>query len=119
MKQAIKILALPCMGMALLFSASAMSAPEAPAAKALPPVADEPMRMPPVADEPMRMPPFPGGYPPKPGFWRGGELFCATSASDNPVETINKLTAVIPAGSAKHYEVRVAVVAVPDAPPAP
>jgi hypothetical protein len=100
MKQAIKILALPCMGMALLFSASAMSAPEAPAAKALPP----------VADEPMRMPPFPGGHPPKPGFCHGGELFCATSASDNPV---------IPAGSAKHYEVRVAVVAVPDAPPAP
>ena len=27
MKQAIKILALPCMGMALLFSANAMSAP--------------------------------------------------------------------------------------------
>ncbi|OKB68056.1 hypothetical protein BHU62_03445 [Serratia marcescens] len=102
MKQAIKILALPCMGAALLFSAGAMSAPEAPA-----------------ADEPMRMPPFPGGHPPKPGFCHGGELFCATSASDNPVETINKLTAVIPVGSAKHYEVRVAVVAVPDAPPAP
>lgn len=116
MKQAIKILALPCMGMALLFSASAMSAPEAPAAKALPPVADEPMRMPPF---PGGHPPFPGGHPPKPGFCHGGELFCATSASDNPVETINKLTAVIPAGSAKHYEVRVAVVAVPDAPPAP
>ncbi len=73
----------------------------------------------PQAGEPMRMPPFPGGHPPKPGFCHGGELFCATSASDNPVETINKLTAVIPAGSAKHYEVRVAVVAVPDAPPAP
>ena len=102
MKQAIKILALPCMGMALLFSASAISAPEAPAAKAVPP----------AADEPMRMPPFPGGHPPKPGFCHGGELFCATSVSDNPVETINKLTAVIPAGSAKHYEVRVAVVAV-------
>ena len=43
----------------------------------------------------MRMPPFPGGHPPKPGFCHGGELFCATSASDNPVETINKLTAVI------------------------
>ncbi|MCW6012276.1 hypothetical protein K1Y38_05065 [Serratia marcescens] len=109
MKQAIKILALPCMGMALLFSASAMSAPEKPAANALPP----------LMDAPMRMPPFPGGHPPKPGFCHGGELFCATSASDNPVETINKLTAVIPAGSAKHYEVRVSVVAVPDAPPAP
>ena len=108
MKQAIKILALPCMGMALLFSANAMSAP-----RRLRPA------LPPAADEPMRMPPFPGGHPPKPGFCHGGELFCATSASDNPVETINKLTAVIPAGSAKHYEVRVAVVAVPDAPPAP
>ena len=43
----------------------------------------------------MRMPSFPGGHPPKPGFCHGGELFCATSASDNPVETINKLTAVI------------------------
>lgn len=108
MKQAIKILALPCMGMALLFSASAMSA-----LRRLRPA------LPPVAGEPMRMPPFPGGHPPKPGFCHGGELFCATAASDNPVETINKLTAVIPAGSAKHYEVRVAVVAVPDAPPAP
>lgn len=54
---------------------------------------------------PMPMPPLP---PRKP------VLFSATVASDNPTETINKLTALIPASKARHYEVHVEVVAVPD-----
>ncbi|HBQ1770292.1 TPA: hypothetical protein L7K95_003660, partial [Klebsiella pneumoniae] len=39
-------------------------------------------------------------------------LFSATVATDTPAETINKLTALIPAGQAKHYEVHVEVVQV-------
>lgn len=39
-------------------------------------------------------------------------LFSATVATDTPAETINKLTALIPAGQAKHYEVHVEVVPV-------
>ncbi|WP_241723465.1 hypothetical protein [Raoultella sp. HC6] len=54
---------------------------------------------------PMPMPPMP---PRKPA------LFSATVASDNPTDTINKLTALIPASKARHYEVHVEVVAVPD-----
>ena len=54
---------------------------------------------------PMPMPPLP---PRKP------TLFSATVASDNPTDTTNKLTALIPASKARHYEVHVAVVAVPD-----
>jgi hypothetical protein len=54
---------------------------------------------------PMPMPPLP---PRKPA------LFSATVASDNPTDTINKLTALIPASKARHYEVHVEVVAVPD-----
>ena len=54
---------------------------------------------------PMPLPPLP---PRKP------VLFSATVASDNPTDTINKLTALIPASKARHYEVRVEVVAVPN-----
>lgn len=54
---------------------------------------------------PMPMPPL---SPRKP------TLFSATVASDNPTDTINKLTALIPASKARHYEVHVEVVAVPD-----
>jgi hypothetical protein len=39
-------------------------------------------------------------------------LFSATVATDTPAETINKLTALIPTGQAKHYEVHVEVVPV-------
>ena len=106
MKNAIKVLTLPVLAAVALFSVSALSAP-APAEKNVPP-----------AEQQFRLPPFPGGHMPKPGFCHGGELFCATSASDNPTETINKLTSVIPAGNAKHYEVRISVVALPDTPPA-
>lgn len=108
MKNAINVLTLPFLAAVTLFSVSALSAP-APAEK----------NAPPLAEQGFRLPPFPGGHMPKPGFCHGGELFCATSASDNPTETINKLTAVIPASSAKHYEVRVSVVALPDTPPEP
>ncbi|KFB87575.1 hypothetical protein CR62_11405 [Serratia grimesii] len=108
MKNVIKVLALPFLAAVTLFSVSAFSAP---------PSTDK--SAPPQAEQGFRLPPFPGGHLPKPGFCHGGELFCATSASDNPTETINKLTAVIPTSSAKHYEVRVSVVALPDTPPAP
>lgn len=108
MKNTVKVLALPFLAGVTLFSVSALSAP-APADKNAP--------LPP--EQGFRLPPFPGGHMPKPGFCHGGELFCATSASDNPTETINKLTSVIPASSAKHYEVRISVVALPDNPPAP
>ncbi|XXD09338.1 hypothetical protein ACMYSN_00490 [Klebsiella sp. R445] len=56
---------------------------------------------------PMPLPPFP---PRKP------VIFSATVATDNPAETINKLTPLIPTDKAKHYEVRVEVVPVPDMP---
>ncbi|MDM4207781.1 hypothetical protein [Klebsiella spallanzanii] len=56
---------------------------------------------------PMPFPPMP---PKKP------VIFSATVATDNPVETINKLTPLIPASQAKHYEVHVEVVPVPDMP---
>lgn len=107
MKIRLKALALPALAAAVLFSSGAISAPavkEAPA--------------PQMAEK--GHPPFPGPHPmPMPGFCRGGELFCASSLSDNPTETINKLTSVIPAGTAKRYEVRVSVVELPDHPPAP
>ncbi|HEJ9095571.1 TPA: hypothetical protein ACKQPR_004900 [Serratia odorifera] len=108
MKQTLKALTLPFLTAAVLFSTGALSAP-APADKPLPP----------QWQQGNVRPPFPGpdGHPmPKPGFCHGGELFCATSASDNPTDTINKLTAVIPTSQAKHYEVRVSVVALPDNP---
>ena len=60
---------------------------------------------------PMPMQPLPP-LPPLPP--RKPTLFSATVASDNPTDTINKLTALIPASKARHYEVHVEVVAVPD-----
>ncbi|MFU2318218.1 hypothetical protein [Rahnella sp. PCH160] len=71
------------------------------------------------------MPPFDheGMLPPLPmmmGLCHPGALFCASVASDNPTETIQKLTSVLPATTAgKHYEVRLAVVEVPDHMPMP
>ena len=55
------------------------------------------------------------------GFCHPGQLFCASVASDNPTQTIQNLTSVLPATTAgKHYEVRLAVVEVPDGlPPRP
>ena len=53
------------------------------------------------------LPPFPPQLPP-----HRPVLFSATVATDTPAETINKLTALIPAGQAKHYEVHVEVVPV-------
>ncbi|UJD82579.1 hypothetical protein FS595_04660 [Serratia rubidaea] len=105
MKIRLKALALPALAAAVLFSSGAISAPPAKEAPA-----------PQIAGK--GHPPFPGPHP-MPGFCHGGELFCASSLSDNPTETINKLTSVIPAGKAKRYEVRVSVVELPDHPPAP
>ena len=56
---------------------------------------------------PAPVPPFP---PRKP------VIFSATVATDNPAETIGKLTPLIPTDKAKHYEVHVEVVPVPDMP---
>ncbi|SQJ28063.1 Uncharacterised protein [Serratia rubidaea] len=107
MKMRLKALALPALAAAVLFSSSAISAPTAKEAPA-----------PQMAGK--ERPPFPGPHPmPKPGFCHGGELFCASSLSDNPTETINKLTSVIPAGKAKRYEVRVSVVELPAQLPVP
>ncbi|VFT74699.1 Uncharacterised protein [Klebsiella aerogenes] len=46
----------------------------------------------------------------------GPVLFSATVATDTPAETINKLTALIPASPAKHYEVHVEVCPLPGMP---
>ena len=106
MKQAIKILALPCMGMALLFSASAMSAPRRLRRC-------RPRRMNRCACRLSRAGTRPNRVLPRRrtvlrhlGQRQSGGDHQQTDGGD-------------PAGSAKHYEVRVAVVAVPDAPPAP
>ncbi len=72
--------------------------------------AGQPMMDMPPGRGPMPMhlpPPFPPGKP---------VLFSATVATDTPAETITKLAALIPTSSAKHYEVRVEVVPVPDLP---
>ncbi|HBS6727291.1 TPA: hypothetical protein MAN53_004491 [Klebsiella pneumoniae] len=66
------------------------------------PVIDNGVR-PPMERDRGRLPPFPPHRP---------VLFSATVATDTPAETINKLTALIPAGQAKHYEVHVEVVPV-------
>ncbi|MEY7842943.1 hypothetical protein AB9D95_03745 [Klebsiella africana] len=55
------------------------------------------------------LPPFPPQLPP-----HRPVLFSATVATDTPAETINKLTTLIPASQAKHYEVHVEVVPVGD-----
>lgn len=99
-----RALLLPLCGLGVLFSVAST------AAENLPP------------QPPMGLPSFHGdGMPPPPpmmmaGFCHPGQLFCASVASDNPTETIEKLTSVLPAITAgKHYEVRLAVVEVPDA----
>ena len=66
------------------------------------PVIDNGVR-PPMERDRGPLPPFPPHRP---------VLFSATVATDTPAETINKLTALIPAGQAKHYEVHVEVVPV-------
>lgn len=66
------------------------------------PVIDNGVR-PPMERDRGPLPPFPLHRP---------VLFSATVATDTPAETINKLTALIPAGQAKHYEVHVEVVPV-------
>lgn len=61
----------------------------------------------------------PADMPPPPHLPMRPVLFDARVATDTPVETIAKLTSLIPASTAKHYEVRVEVVPLPDAPPKP
>lgn len=70
------------------------------------PVVDNGVR-PPMERDRGPLPPFPPQLLP-----HRPVLFSATVATDTPAETINKLTALIPAGQAKHYEVHVEVVPV-------
>ncbi len=74
------------------------------------PVVDNGVR-PPMERDRGPLPPFPPQLPP-----HRPVLFSATVATDTPAETINKLTALIPAGQAKHYEVHVEVVPVGEEP---
>ncbi|MEN3259945.1 hypothetical protein AAH678_14540 [Sodalis endosymbiont of Spalangia cameroni] len=67
----------------------------------------------------MPLPPFPGAHGGPgghgEGFCHGDELFCASMASDNPTESLQKLNSILPpAANGVHYQVRVAVVAIPD-----
>lgn len=102
MKTLSRVLFVPLCGLGVLISLASSAAENTP---------------PPFA---AGFPPFHGeGMPPLPpvmmGFCHPGQLFCASVASDNPTDTIQKLTSVIPATtSGKHYEVRLAVVEVPD-----
>lgn len=64
-----------------------------------------------AAPGPMAMPSHPPRPPMRP------VLFDARVVTDTPVETIAKLTTLIPASTAKHYEVRVEVLPLPDSPP--
>jgi hypothetical protein len=58
------------------------------------------------------MPPMP---PHMGGICHHDSLFCASIASDNPTETVQKITSILPAAqSGKHYQVQVSVVEVPD-----
>ncbi|EPH3287343.1 hypothetical protein PQF38_002192 [Klebsiella pneumoniae] len=70
------------------------------------PVVDNGVR-PPMERDRGPLPPFPPQLLP-----HRPVLFSATVATDTPAETINKLTALIPASQAKHYEVHVEVVPV-------
>ncbi|CRL44928.1 hypothetical protein SGGMMB4_02353 [Sodalis glossinidius str. 'morsitans'] len=55
----------------------------------------------------------PGGH--GEGFCHGSELFCASMASKNPADRLQKLTSILPpAAKGVHYQVRVAIVAILD-----
>lgn len=101
-----KKLCLPCSLSPPVTAASAFAADktDVPA-----PVVDNGVR-PPMERDRGPLPPFPPQLPP-----HRPVLFSATVATDTPAETINKLTALIPAGQAKHYEVHVEVVPVGEA----
>ena len=115
MKMSTRTLLLPLCGIAALISVgsdAAESTNKAPQAEP----ANQPQEEMPFHGE--GRPPFPPmGMMPPPmhGFCHARELFCASVASDNPTDTLQKLNGVIPAATAgKHYEVRVSVVEVPD-----
>lgn len=46
------------------------------------------------------------------GFCNGDETFCTTTTTSKPTETLQKLAAAIPQGSAKKYRVQLSVVPV-------
>lgn len=67
----------------------------------------------------MPLPPFPGphGGPDGhgDGFCHGNALFCASMISENPADSLQKLNSILPpTAKGVHYQVRVAVVAIPD-----
>lgn len=106
MKMLSRTLLMPLCGLGLFFSVAGMAA--------------DSTHPQPLMEHTHGMLPFDheGMLPPPPvmmGLCHPGALFCANVASDNPTETIQKLTSVLPATTAgKHYEVRLAVVEVPD-----
>ncbi|MEG3135444.1 hypothetical protein SC206_17950 [Rouxiella sp. T17] len=119
MNTSLRTLLLPLCGLAALMSVGSQAAEStqktpqnAPpsSSREMPPFHGEGEGMPHFPPMGMMMPP-----PPMHAFCHGGELFCASVASDNPTDTLQKLNGVIPAATAgKHYEVRVSVVEVPD-----
>jgi hypothetical protein len=121
MKISTRSICLPLCAMAVLISVASQAADSSQKAPSNPvAMSHSQQEMPFHDDEDMPhhppMPPMGMMPPPMHGFCHGGELFCASVASDNPTDTLQKLNTVIPAASAgKHYEVRVSVVEVSDA----
>ncbi|MBF6635775.1 hypothetical protein ITX54_03740 [Rouxiella silvae] len=118
MKMSTRTILLPLCGIAALISVGSYAAENTNKAPQAEP-ANQPQEEMPFHGE--GRPPFPPMEmmmsPPMHGFCHGRELFCASVASDNPTDTLQKLNGVIPATTAgKHYEVRVSVVEVPDFP---
>ncbi|PLR38769.1 hypothetical protein CYR55_08485 [Chimaeribacter californicus] len=94
--------------LALALSASSLAAVAAPAEKA-------PDAPPSMMEGKGPHGNFPGKMPPPPMI----PLYQASLQTDNPTEGLNKLLSVMPQKSGGHYEVRVSVVELPPAPPAP
>lgn len=118
MKISSRSILLPLCGIAALISVGSQAAETSDPAPQNAPVS-HPQGEPPFHGEGPHFPPMGMMMPPPPmlGFCHGFELFCASVASDNPTDTLQKLNSVIPAPTAgKHYEVRVSVVEVPDFP---
>lgn len=118
MKISTRSILLPLCGIAALVSVGSHAAESTDKAPQNAPIS-HPQDEPPFHGEGPHLRPMGMMMPPPPmfGFCHGGELFCASVASDNPTDTLQKLNGVIPAATAgKHYEVRVSVVEVPDFP---
>lgn len=115
MKKNIVIAGLLLTSITALVSLNALAAPPAPAPTdntATPALMQGPEHgRPPMPFMPHR----PGDRGEHGGFCHGGELFCASMASDNPTDTLSKLNSIVPpASNGVHYEVRVSIVAVED-----